>query len=266
MKRNLSTNVRSPFRYPGGKMKHIKYIRPYWERVLHDEYREPFFGGGAVFFAKPKVEYNWLNDLLKDLIITLKIMADPESRLKIIGLLSNEVATKERFEEMKSWNPQTELEKAHRFYYINRTAYSGIMKQPNWGFHDIKSVPPRKWPDRVENAGRKLEGSKITSIDFLEVIEAPPDGKSVFMYVDPPYCTSDQKRAYLHHFSLDDHLRLHEALKETEYKFCLSYDDCDQVRDLYDWANLYTYSWRYHAANSSVTSRKMGEELIITNY
>jgi len=32
--------VKSPFRFPGSKAQAIKFIRPFWEAVDHDEYRE----------------------------------------------------------------------------------------------------------------------------------------------------------------------------------------------------------------------------------
>jgi site-specific DNA-adenine methylase len=75
--------VRSPLRFPGSKFQAIKFIKPIWESVEHDEFREPFFGGGAVFFAKPKVKHNWVNDLSKDLVLTFKIMANS------LGILAN---------------------------------------------------------------------------------------------------------------------------------------------------------------------------------
>ena len=85
------------------------------------------------------------------------------------------------------------------------------------------------------------------------------------MYLDPPYYLADQKRAYTKSFNLDDHVRLSNALKETPYCFCLSYDDCKEVRDLYKWANIYERSWFYNTVNSS-GPRPVGNELIIINF
>lgn len=261
-----SKPVMSPFRFPGSKGRAVKYIRPFWERIKHDEYREPFFGGGAVFFAKPKSRLSWINDIDKELVITIKVMANPQTREQLIHRVASEVATKERFMEVKAWKPVSDIEIAHRFYYINRTSYSGIMKKPPWGYHPKKSVPPRRWGPRIEKAGDKLEGVKITQLDFSEVIKAEPIGKSVLMFMDPPYYKSDQKRAYVHSFSIKDHYRLCELLKKTPFNFCLTYDDCAQIRSFYSWANIHPVSWRYHTANARKASRKMGNELIITNY
>jgi len=258
--------IMSPFRFPGSKGRAVKLIRPFWEKAYHDEYREPFFGGGAVFFAKPRTEHDWVNDINSELVTTLKIMADPLSREELIKRVSTETASKERHDEMKNWNPTDPIDVAHRFFYLNRTSYSGIMKQPAWGYHTKKSVPPVRWGPRIDEAGQKLEGVKITQLDFSEVIEAPPIGKSVFIFVDPPYYAADQKRAYVNSFKIRDHYRLCELLKKTTFKFCLTYDNCAEVNRLYSWANIHRVSWRYHTANARKASRKMGNELIITNY
>lgn len=263
----VSDTVKSPFRFVGSKAQAIKFIEPFWGKVKHVEFREPFFGGGAVFFAKPKSEHNWINDIDKELIITLRIMADPAKRKILANRLAKEVASKERFQEIKKMNPSSDLDIAFKYFYINRTAYGGIMKLPNWGYHEKKSVHPIKWPARIEKAGKKLEGIKMTSVDFEEIIKAPKmNNGEVFMFIDPPYYEADQKRAYKHSFTEEDHLRLAELLKNTNHKFCLTYDDCKPIKRLYSWAKINSVSWRYHTANSNKASRKMGSELIITNF
>nr|ADR73000.1 M2.BsrBI [Geobacillus stearothermophilus] len=258
--------VRSPLRYPGGKYYALKYIMPFLNCVPHDEYREPFLGGGNVFFAKKKSPINWLNDLESDLIELYKVIADSELRSQLINMVSTETASRERHEEIKNMVPNSTLEIAFRTYYLNRTSYSGIINKPAWGYAEGKSSPPQNWPKLLEPAGKKLSNVKITCKDFEEVITAKPEGNTVLMYLDPPYYHADQKRAYTKPFSIEDHLRLAKLLKETNYLFCLSYDDCPEIRQLYSWAEIYELSWLYNTANIKGQSRKLGRELIITNY
>ncbi|MCK4280166.1 MAG: DNA adenine methylase, partial [Candidatus Thorarchaeota archaeon] len=125
---------------------------------------------------------------------------------------------------------------------------------------------PERWEPRILQAHEKLQGVKITSQDFKSVIEAPSERDSVFMFIDPPYYEADQKRAYEHSFTQTDHVRLAAILKKTDLPFCLTYDNCEPVRNLYDWATITPVSWRYHTANSRKASRKMGQELVISNY
>ena len=260
---------RSPFRFVGSKYQAIRLIRPIWESVPHDEYREPLVGGGAVFFAKPKVRFNWLNDIDTELMTTYSVMANAATRFKLIESVVNEKPTKERHHEMRYANCPTgdELAVAHRYFFLNRTSYGGIMHIPPYGYSETKSVPPRRWGDRINEAGLQLDGVRLTSADFTDVIRAPQRGDvGAFMFVDPPYFWADQKRAYTHSFEMEDHMRLCEALKRTDHKFCLTYDDCKEVRRMYDWARVRSATWRYHMANSNKAERRMGKELIITNF
>ena len=79
-------SIKSPLRYPGGKFYALKHIMPYIECVPHDEYREPFFGGGSVFFAKKKTEFNIINDLEKDIIEFYKWITDEKQCASLIDL------------------------------------------------------------------------------------------------------------------------------------------------------------------------------------
>ena len=63
-----------PFRYPGGKYYALNMLAPYWCYCPHDEYREPFVGGGSVFFSKNKTKHNIINDIDSELITTYKMM------------------------------------------------------------------------------------------------------------------------------------------------------------------------------------------------
>ena len=62
-------SVSSPLRYPGGKQKAITKIANYLPPSFK-EYREPFLGGGSVFFhvlqTAPQIKY-WINDLNEEL-------------------------------------------------------------------------------------------------------------------------------------------------------------------------------------------------------
>ena len=258
--------VRPFLRYPGSKFNASKYIQPFWESTTYDEYREPFLGSGAIFFKSPKVKQTWLNDFDKDLINAFQAVANPKTRAKLIEMIESVVPSQEYFEELKAQIPKSNIDKAYWYFVINRMAYSGIMKLPNWGFHPYKSVQPDKWAERLVKAGTKLEENvRITATHFRDVITESSTNK-VWMFIDPPYFLADQKRAYQHYFQLQDHLELESLLKETKHQFCLTYDNCEQVKTLYKWANVHEIDWMYHTANSNVTTRKVGKELIITNY
>lgn len=259
-------SIQTPLRYPGSKFRAYKYYESIIQSIEHDEYREPFFGSGAVFYQKNLSTYNWVNDLDEDLMNFYKVIQNKDDALKLSQKVKDVVPSKDYFENLKQKKYTTKFKKAFRYFVINRTAYSGIMNLPNWGFHKIKSVQPDKWPKRILDASNKLQNVKITSIDYEKLLFEPAKGKSVLLFIDPPYFAADQKRAYVKSFEKKDHIRLLENLKKTPHKFILTYDDCPELRDLYSWAYIYPIEFMYHTANANVTTRKKGKELIITNF
>jgi DNA adenine methylase len=258
-----------PFRWAGGKYYALKILNKFWEKFEHDEYREPFLGGGSVFWAKEKVKFNWVNDIDENLISTLEFIQNENDRNNLLNLFENEMeATKEKYEFVKNIEVKNKLDRAYRFYYLNRTSYSGKMKNPSWGYMPKRSLPPYRWKERIIPCAEKLKGVKITSIDFEKVIKSPSKGKSTLIFLDPPYYKAKQENHYVHSFTLNDHLRLADVLKVTNHNFFLTYDDCSEIRELYSWANIYEINFFYRLDNSkdNLDKRKKGNELVITNY
>lgn len=267
-KSEQTTKCPLPFRYPGGKHYALNILRPFWEKVIHDEYREPFVGGGSVFFAKSKSSINWINDMDSELMTTYQIMQNEKQRNNLIERVEKEIATKERWREVFQYQAETELDIAYKYYYMNRTSFSGKMVSPGWGYRPKRSLPPERWHERITPVGEKLEGVICTTLDFENVISAPCQGRKSLIYIDPPYFSPPKRKHYRHGFDYEDHERLCKTLKETNHNFFLTYDDHPKIREMYTWANIYETKFFYRVDNSNVYNgyRREGFELIITNY
>lgn len=266
MKRNSAYTL---LRYPGGKFYALKLLEPFILAVEHDEYREPFFGGGSVFWAKDKAKYNWINDLEPELINLLNVIQISEKREKLLAYFENEIeATKEKYQFVKQFVPTNDIESAYKYYYLNRTSFSGKMKNPSWGYRPKRSVPPIRWHEKINPCGDKLSNVKITNQDYEELLFAPAQGENVLLFLDPPYYNAKQESHYICAFTPKEHIRLANNLKNTPYKFILTYDDCNEVRDLYKWANIYEHQFFYRLDNAQDNNnkRKIGCELVITNF
>lgn len=277
--------INSPFRYAGGKFYARKLILEFIPP--HTNYVEPFAGGASIFFAKEKSPHNWLNDIDKDVInVYIHIRDYPE---QLASALHGEIATKERHEFYKNeFVPKNDLERATRWYYLNRTSYSGIMNMRNcyWGYGEKYSMRPENWGKNIFRTSEKLQKIKITSLDFERVIDSVEDG--TFLFVDPPYFNADQDKFYSHSFSPNDHLRLQKILLKHRHRirFLLTYDNCSEILDMYDWTHsINEKEWNYtigrtddqrltqkikdgKVTNTSPTkgSRYMGKEVFIVNY
>ena len=268
----------SPFRYPGGKFyarRQILDLLP-----LYDKYCEPFAGGASIFFAKEKSPTSILNDLDEEVVNTLACIRDHVESL--IDLLDGIPARKELHGYYKDeYRPMTNLERAFRWYYLNRTSYSGIMRPENcyWGFGDKFSMRPENWPPHLRTVSDKLQNVELTALDFEKVIDGLPEG--FFVFIDPPYYNADQDKFYNCTFKIEDHERLAACLlrNNDRLSFLLTYDDHPDVRSLYDWTTqLSSHEWNYtinrtddqkngkKSKDGFKSSRSKGQELFIRNY
>lgn len=209
------SEINSPFRYPGGKFYARKLIL---EHITpHNCYIEPFAGGASIFFAKKKVAHNILNDVDPELVNCYLTIRDNVEGL--IELLHGIPATKEMHHHYKNiYKPGNDLERAFRWYYLNRTSYSGIMNIQNcfWGYGDKCSMQPKNWPGHLRKCSAKLQGVEIICSDFERVIAQAPD--DAFLFIDPPYFNADQDKFYTHSFTRESHYRLERILHRHSHR------------------------------------------------
>ncbi len=273
--------MNSPFRYPGGKFYARGLILPIIP--LHDNYIEPFAGGASIFFAKEKSQTNQLNDLDNELVNCYIHIKDYSEEL--IEFLDGIPAKKELHNYYKNeFRPRNDLERAGRWYYLNRISYSGIMNMKNcyWGYGEKYSMRPENWPRNIRRTSEKLQNVNITNLDFEQVIDSAPDNS--FLFVDPPYYNADQDKFYTCSFDIEDHIRLSEVLRRNSHrlKFLVTYDNTPEVLELYDWCHEITeQEWNYtinrtddqkkktsntKKSNTTKGKRKKGKEVFIVNY
>lgn len=291
----MKVSINSPFRYAGGKFYARKLILAHVPR--HTAYIEPFAGGGSIFFAKNKVVFNQLNDIDPELVnVFLSIRDNPDELIyflkkrfvkesRIPNIYTKEIiygdplpATKELHSFFKhTFKSQNNIERAGRWFYLNRTSYSGIMNTQNmyWGYGDKFSMQPKNWPQNIKRTSQKLQGVKITNIDFEYVIDNADDG--TLLFIDPPYFNADQDKFYQHCFSKNDHFRLAECLQRNNdrLKLFITYDNIPEIRELYSWmTEMHDKEWNYciqrtdDQKNGTNTKgeRYKGKELFILNY
>jgi DNA adenine methylase len=255
--------VKTCLRYPGGKYYGLKFILPYL-KINHKEYRETMIGGGSVFLGKDHVKVNWINDVDSELINFYKIIQNEDTKKQLYVLLKNQIASKERHKEVKQLETKDKVERAFKYFYLNRTSFSGIMVNPRWGYLIGSSVTPDRWTKIIEPVSQKLEKTKITNFDFKKIINTKSKFSSdeVLLYIDPPYFDAS-KNIYNNQFTKKDHIELCKILKKSKFKFILSYDNFDEIIEMYNWANIDKSNWTYFMSENR---RQVGRELIISNF
>lgn len=271
--------INSPFRYAGGKFYARKLIA---EHLIDTEvYCEPFAGGGSVFFYKEKSKVNILNDLDEELMHVYKMIRDEPEAL-IEALSKYDYPSNEAHHYYKNeYVPKDEVDRAARWYYLNRISYSGIMQFQNcyFGYGDKYSMVPKNWPANIRRTSEKLQNVELRCSDAIECIHSMPDG--ALLFVDAPYFNADQDKFYTCFFSREDHYRLREALEEEKDRLNLfiTYDNCDEIREMYSFMPyMYDKEWNYciKRTDDQKTHKKLadghkgvrdkGKELFILNY
>jgi DNA adenine methylase len=271
----LPPSWRSPLRYPGGKQKAIEQISKVFPSTKAVEYREPLAGGASVYFYARKTDFAksyWINDAFKELISFWSVVQDPaqcESLIKELESLRRKFKTpeeiKEYFLKARDEEATTEYREAFLFFFFNRVTFSGTTRAG--GFSAAASLTrfTASSIERLKPMPSTLLGTRITHLDYQDLVIEP--GKNVFIFLDPPYFTATKlygQNGSLHAF---DHWKLAKLLKKTSHRFLITYDDCDEIRQLYDWANIQSWKLQYGMNNCNLERKsRIGSELLITNY
>ncbi|MBP2113391.1 DNA adenine methylase [Paenibacillus silagei] len=269
MKNKNEKNTRSPLRFPGSKSKVIKKLHPFLS-IDHDEYREPFVGGGAIFFAKQKASHNWLNDKDENITHLFEVMkTQPYDLCEMVLKTQPTVELWQKYrlerEQIDLYDP---LERAFRFLFFNRTNYSGIYNANPIGGIEQKSQykifcrwNPEMLCNLILKCSQKLIDTRITNFDFRNVITK--EGENVFLMIDPPYYKKGSS-LYPVYMTPEEHLQLAELLRESRHSFLLTIDDCPEIREMYSWAQI-ILPREWHYTINSKKSDNIGKELFITN-
>lgn len=236
------TSARPFLKWVGGKTRLLPRLVPYVPASFAD-YHEPFLGGGAMFFAVQERMSGMphLHDLNEELVNAWQcLQQDPSGLLRAMEhYLVND--SKTFYYEQRSAAPQTCVDRAARFIYLNQTSWNGLWRVNRWGGFNVP------WGDRpfrglteetVYRVSELLIGASITSNDFRVALQKPQAGD--FVYLDPPYLPiSDTSKFYLYtqrRFRLPDLEQLADlcqGLTDRGVMWMMSNRDTQNVRDLF---------------------------------
>lgn len=263
--------IKSPLRYPGGKTRAISIIYPLIPKF--SEYREPFIGGGSVFiYLKQKnqdADY-WINDLNFDLYLFWKYAKEKNNELvdtiKVIKKTNRD--GKKLFIKYKGkWENYSNFDRAVRFFILNRITFSGTIDSGGYSQESFEKRFTDSSIMRLGNIQPILNNTRITNLDYEEVVQEK--GENIFLFLDPPYYSQKSLNLYGKNGDLHrnfDHNRFAEIMMDCSHKWLITYDDCEETRYLFRFANIIPWTSSYRMRNIEEKLARKGEELIITNY
>jgi DNA adenine methylase len=258
-------------KWAGGKTQMLDSILPRFPDA-YGKYIEPFFGGGAVFFAL-QPENAVIADSNPELINLYRTVADDVDA--VIVELKKFENTEEMFYEVRSQDREnlSSVEAAARTIYLNKTCFNGLYRvnkkgQFNVPFGKYKN-PKILDEDNLRAASILLSKAQIVCSDYLDVLENFA-GPNDLIFLDPPYVPiseySDFKRYTKEQFYLEDHENLAKAYKALSDKGChvfLTNSNHSIVENLYHGFKYEVIQTKRHISCDSKTRK--GEDVIISN-
>lgn len=239
----------------GNKKKLAAKILPYFPR--HTIYIEPFFGAGGMFFHKPKVRDNIVNDYDSDVFNLFQVVSTRRTELE--RLLISMPVHEYLWNHWKTHKETDPIRKAVRFLFFSNWGYMGKPDTLRYNGGRTKDLIL----ERLDTTEQLLYGVEFMNCDFRKMFKRISfrDGqeKNAFIYCDPPYLDTDDN--YEKGFSHQDSADLFDTLDSTRIKWAMSEFDHPEILE--------------QAAQRGHRVIKLGErqnlknrrlEVLITNY
>jgi DNA adenine methylase len=248
----------SPLQYLGGKS---RLSRSIVERIPeHETYCEVFAGAAWVFFRKEPSKFEVINDLDSELVAFYRVLQNHlEEFLRQFRWLLASRAWFEDWKRQMEAGGLTDIQKAARYYYVQRQCFAGRVKGRTFGVAPANR--PRinllRMEEELSEVHLRLAGVVIEHIPWEAFIQRY-DREGTFFYLDPPYW---KKPFYAHNFVWEDHERLAEILAGLKGKWIMSINDEPEIRELFSRFRIQTVSLGYSAPRGSVVP---GHELLIS--
>lgn len=227
--------------------------------IPHVRYVEPFVGMGGVFFRRqqrPKLEV--INDINREVVNLFRQLQRHYQQL--LDTLKWQICSRADFERLlrQDASTLTELERAARFLYLQRTAYGGKAVGQSFG---VNFVGPARFDltklvSMLEEVHERLGGVLIECLPFAECIRRYDSRPGTLFYCDPPYwgCTDDYGRDI---FSAEDFERLAEQLASIQGEFLLSLNDTPEVRTIFAAFQIESVELSYRMSGKATPAREV---------
>jgi DNA adenine methylase len=214
--------MKPPLTYFGGKQKLAKHILPLIPK--HNLYCEPFFGGGAIYFAKPRSEIEVINDSNGDLINFYSVVKNDFKKLQKEIKVTLHSREYHHAAKIVLGYPQlfNNVKRAWAIWVLANEGYSSRLDS-DWGYDRKRNTSARRLHYKREDFSiqyaERLEQTEIENTDAVKVIETR-DSKNSFFYCDPPYFNAS--RGHFAIYTEQDFENLLRQLSGIKGKFLLS--------------------------------------------
>ena len=262
--------MKPPLTYYGGKQKLADRIISMMP--VHRIYCEPFFGGGAVFFAKTPVEIEVISDINGELINFYKVLKNDYKKLNKEIKATLHSREEHQIAEVVLKYPKlfSEVKRAWAVWTLANQSYASRLGG-TWrcDFKDNSTSKKliNKRNNFTEEYAKRLEQVQIDNRDAIKVIQLW-DTKESFFYLDPPYFNSNM--GHYKGYTEQGFEDLLKTLSVIKGKFILSYYEDPLIRELYSKYRIIEKEAVKHSCGvtrfSKGNEKPKSKELLIMNY
>ena len=214
----------------GGKR---RLAKPILDRFpAHDCYVEAFCGAAAIFFSKEPSDVEVLNDINGELVNLYRVVQhhlEEFVRQFKWALTSRQVY---EWEKLKDPRALTDIQRAARFYYLQKQAFGGRVDGQSFG--TATTSGPRLNLLRIEEdlsqAHLRLHGVYIENLPWREVVTRY-DRPHTLYYFDPPYW---QTEGYGLAFEFDQYILMADLARTMQGSALISINDHPDIRRIFE--------------------------------
>lgn len=278
-------------KYRGGKSKEIQHFLDHMPDY-HGRYVEPFFGGGALYFyLEPQNAI--INDINTQLIGFYRGVAEDYQQVheELVQLEARYRANRADFDQLKAQTPNQRVEDRNEglyyeirdmfngiiparyspatiYYFINKTAYSGMIRYNARGEYNVPFGRYKNFNTNLVTTEHShlLQNAQILNADYSEVFDmVEPDD---FVFLDPPYdCIfSDYgNEEYRDGFNEAAHRLLAERFRQLNCRALMVIGRTPLTEELYGDLIIDEYAKSY-AVNIRNRFHSEASHILIANY
>lgn len=277
-------------KYRGGKSREIPIFQKYIPDTF-DRYIEPFLGGAALFFHL-EPESSILNDLNSRLMLFYKQLKEnyPQMRQELDVLQAQYEANQDLYKKLKADNPDRRVPNKNEelyyemrtlfncpddtyldgviYYFINKTAYSGMIRYNNQGEYN---VPFGRYPNFntklvTQKHSDLLQRAELFNGDYSHIFNMAKEDD--FMFLDPPYdCVFNDygNIDMMNGFNESEHRRLAADFKNLSCKALMIIGKTPLTEELYS-KYIFDEYYKNYSVNIRNRFNNNSMHIVVKNY
>jgi DNA adenine methylase len=215
--------------WPGGKRRLLKQLL--CEIPEHSSYVEVFAGGAALLLAKPAMAGEVLNDINGELVRLYRCVQHHLDEL--VRQFRWALASREMFRWAQLQHPEalTDIQRAARFYYLQKLAFGGKVSGQSFGIDPRQS--PRfnllRMEEDLSRAHLRLSRVMIENLPWRECV-VRYDREGALFFFDPPYWRTE---GYGVPFGREEYEQLADAMRSMKGRAILTINDHADMRAVF---------------------------------